>query len=123
MIRDLYIRDPEDPNFKFGVLEHNDAIESIITKIRVLLSTRSGEVFGNLGFGIGIEDYIFETKINRIQLEEKIKEQIEMFISESSEYNISPKVSFGKADGYDYAVIDFLINGTPPPIFKVEACG
>jgi len=110
MIKDIYVRDPEDPNFKYGILEHSDAIESIITKIKVLLGTRPGQIFANIGFGIGIEDLIFETKINKNALEEKIKSQFNQFISESKDYAITPQVSFGKADGYDYAVIDIYIN-------------
>jgi hypothetical protein len=110
MIKDFYIRDPEDPNFKYGVLDHSDAVESIITKVKMLLGTSSGQIFANLGFGIGIEDLIFETRINKTQLEEKIKSQFDQFISESKDFKITPSVSFGKADGYDYAIIDVYID-------------
>ena len=61
MIRDIYTRNPEDPNYVYGVLEHSDVVESIITKIKMILGTSAGQVFGDLGFGIGIEDLIFET--------------------------------------------------------------
>lgn len=110
MIKDIYIRDPEDPNFNYGILEHSDSYESIIAKIKVLLGTTPGKVFNNPGFGIGIEDLIFESKINKNALEEKIKSQFDQYISESTDYKITPEVSFGKADGYDYAVIDIYIN-------------
>ena len=110
MIRDLYIRSADDPNYQYGILEHSDAIESIITKVKVLLGTRQGQVLGDLNFGLGIEDLIFETRINKIQLEEKIKSQITQYISETKDFNIRPAVSFGKADGYDYCVIDIFIN-------------
>jgi len=110
MIKDLYVRDPEDPNFKYGILEHNDAIESIITKIKMILGTRQGEIIGDLNFGVGIEDLIFETRINKLQLEQKIRSQIEQYISETKDFSITPEVSFGRADNYDYAVIDILIN-------------
>jgi len=110
VIKDIYIRNPEDPNFQYGVLEHSDAVESIITKIKVLLGTRPGQIFGDIGFGVGIEELIFETKINKSQLEEKIKMQFDRYISESKDYKITPSVSFGKADGYDYAVIDVFVD-------------
>jgi hypothetical protein len=110
MIKDLYIRNPSDPNFKYGVLEHSDAIESIISKIKMILGTRQGQIIGDLNFGVGIEDLIFETKINKTHLEEKIKSQFNQYISESADFKIIPQVSFGKADGYDYAVIDIYIN-------------
>lgn len=110
MIRDIYIRNPEDPNFKYGVLEHSDPIESIVSKIKMLMGTRQGQIFGDLNMGIGIEDLIFETRINKQQLEEKMKSQFQLYISETKDFAITPKVSFGKADGYDYAVIDIFVN-------------
>lgn len=110
MIKDIYTRIPDDPNYQFGVLEHSDAIESIVAKIRMILGTRQGQIIGDLNFGVGIEDLIFETRINKSQLEEKIKQQFSLYISETADFKIQPEVSFGKADGYDYAVIDIFID-------------
>jgi len=110
MIRDIYIKSVEDQNYVYGILEHNDAIESIISKIKVLLGTRQGSVLGDLNLGLGIEDLIFESKINKTQLEEKIKSQFNQYISETADYKIVPQVSFGRAENYDYAVIDILID-------------
>jgi len=110
MIQDIYIKSPEDPNFVYGVLHHNDPIESIISKIKVILSTRKGEVLGAPSFGVGIEDLIFETKINKITLEESIISQINQYVDESARYTITPSVSFGKTDSEDFAIIDILIN-------------
>ena len=110
MIKDIYIRSQEDPNYVYGLLEHSDVIESIISKIKMILSTSPGQVFNELGFGIGIEDLIFETKINKNDLEERIQIQFEKYISEYADYKIKAEVNFGKADGYDYAVIDVYIS-------------
>lgn len=110
MLKDLYTRNPEDPNFQYGVMEHSDPIESIITKIKMILGTRQGQVLGDLNFGVGIEDLIFETKINKVQLEEKIISQFNQYIVETKDFKIVPQISFGKEDGYDYAIIDVFIN-------------
>jgi hypothetical protein len=110
MIQEIYIRSPEDPNFKLNVLDHSDPIETIISKIKVIFGTRQGEVIGDLNFGLGIEDLVFETRINKLQLEEDIKRQIGQYVDESAKYKIEPKVSFGKAQGYDYCVIDIYID-------------
>jgi hypothetical protein len=61
---------------------------------------------------VGLEDLIFETRINKLELEEKIKAQIYTYIDESKDYNISPKVSFGNGDGYDFCLIDIYIDNT-----------
>lgn len=110
MIRDIYIKSPTDPNYKVNILEHSDEIESIISKIRMILGTKPGTILGDLNFGIAIEDLVFQTKINKIDLENKIKSQVSQYIRESSEYDIKTEVNFGNADGYDYAVIDIFIN-------------
>jgi len=111
MIRDIYIRNPKDPNFQFGILEHSDRIESIISKIKMILGTSQGQALGDVNFGVGIEDLIFETRINKLEVEEKIKRQISQYIEESKDYKIDPNVSFGRApEGYDYALIDIYIN-------------
>jgi len=111
MIKELYIRNPEDPNYKINVLDHSDPIESIISKIKMILGTRKGEVIGDFNFGLGIEDLIFETRINKLNLEENIRNQINTYIDESADYKIDPEVSFGRAkEGYDYCVIDIYID-------------
>lgn len=110
MLKEIYNRNPNDPNFKINVLDHSDPIESIISKIRMILSTRKGQVIGDVNFGIGIEDLVFETKINKMQLEEQIKAQLNLYVSETADYKIEPSVSFGKADNYDYCVIDIFID-------------
>jgi len=110
MISDIYIRNPEDPNYQYGIYEHQDVIESIISKIKMILGTRQGQVLGDVNFGVAVEDLVFETRINKFELEEKIRAQIFNYVSEASQYQIDPKVSFGKAEGYDYCVIDFYID-------------
>jgi len=111
MIREIYTRNPEDPNYKVNVLEHADPIESIITKIRTILGTRQGEVIGDFNFGIGIEDLIFETRVPKLQVEEDIRRQVNQYISEAADYKIDPRVTFGRSEeGYDFCVIDIYID-------------
>jgi len=110
MISDIYNRSPEDPNYVYGILQHSDPIESIISKIKMIFGTSQGQVLGDLNFGVGLEDLVFQTRINKLELEEQIKSQILQYVDESKDYKIEPRVSFGKGDGFDYAVIDIFIN-------------
>jgi hypothetical protein len=112
MIRDIYTRSMDDPNYQFGVMEFSDVYESIITKVKMILGTKPGTLLGDFFFGIGIEDYVFKTKMGGSQLESKIKQQFNLYIYESKDYEITPKISFGQADGYDYAIIDIFIDKT-----------
>lgn len=110
MIRDIYNRSPRDPKYKYGQLEHIDAIESIVSKVKMILSTTQGQCLGDLNFGIGVEDLIFETRINKMELEERIKSQINQYVDEAKDYKIDPRVSFGRDNDGDFAVIDIFIN-------------
>ncbi len=111
MIRDIYTRDPADPNYVFGEYEHQDPIESIITKVKMILGTTQGQVFGDMNFGVGLEDLLFETRLNKFELEEQITKQIYQYVSEAADYKIKSDVKFGRSQtGYDYAVIDIYIE-------------
>lgn len=111
MVRDMYIRPPSDEKYIFGEYEFVDPIESIITKIKMILGTIQGQVLGDLNFGIGLEELVFETRLNKFDLEERITAQIYAYISEAAEYSIKPRVQFGKTtNGSDYALIDIFIN-------------
>jgi hypothetical protein len=110
-IQDLYIRNTSDPNYVYGIISHDDPIESIISKIKVILGTKQGQLLGDVNFGVSIEDLVFQTRINKFELEKKIRNQIYQYIDETAKYKIDLSVSFGKAEGYDYCIIDFLING------------
>jgi hypothetical protein len=111
MIRDIYIRSPQDPLYQFGVYEHDSPIESIISKIKMILGTRQGQVLDDMNFGVGLEDLIFESRINKLDLEEKIKDQIYQYIDESKDFQIRPSVQFGRSmEGYDFALVDIYIN-------------
>jgi hypothetical protein len=121
---DVYYMNPEDREAKQtllsvqgtfgggGLYSHDDLIESIISKIKMILGTRQGQLLGDVNFGVSIEDLIYETRINKVDLEEKIRKQVFQYISEAVDYEINPVVSFGKADGYDYAIVDFFIDNT-----------
>ena len=82
MISDIYNRSPEDPNYVYGILQHSDPIESIISKIKMIFGTSQGQVLGDLNFGVGLEDLVFQTRINKLELEEQIKSQILQYVDE-----------------------------------------
>lgn len=113
MIKDLYIRIPSDPSYNPSILDTSNEIEHIISKIKMILSTYPSTVLGDVSFGVGIEELVFQTNISSYKLEEMINKQIKEYVSEYSDYNISSAVSFGRTEDYDYCVIDIKLNGEP----------
>lgn len=112
MIKEIYIRDEKDPNFQPGIIDHDNELESVISQIKMILGTKEGEVLGAPYFGLDLEYLVFNTKINAERLQEKIFDAINEGVSHSSNIFIENSVSFGKsASGFDYCVVDIIING------------
>jgi len=91
---DFYIGYPGHPRFRDpGVIE-DDIIQVIIQKYEMLLFTNKGDVFGDLNFGLNLEELLFETKLSAESIESMIVEQIDDYISEISGINYTLTVSF-----------------------------
>lgn len=91
---DFYIGYPGHPRFRDpGVIE-DDIIRVIIQKYEMLLFTNKGEVFGDLNFGLDLEELLFETKLSAESIESMINSQISEYISELANTNYTLTVSF-----------------------------
>lgn len=121
MVHEIYTRNENDPYYDPTILEHTDTIESILSQIRMIISTRRGDVLGDYGFGVGIEDLVFNTKLNKQKIETMINQQILDYITDFPNYSISSSVSFFKMeDGTDGGLIDIFINKTKVQGFLIN---
>ncbi len=112
MIKEIYIRDKSDPNFEEGIVDFENDIESTITQIRVLLGTKEGDVLGNNTFGIDLEYLVFNTVKNSIEIENLVTDKIRSYVIPGKNINVETSVQFGDSGhGYDYAIIDIVLNG------------
>lgn len=112
MIKEIYIRDKSDPNYEEGIIDFENDIESAITQIRVLLGTKEGDILGNNTFGIDLEYLVFNTVKNAIEIQNLISEKIHSYIITGKNITIDTDVQFGDSGhGYDYAIIDIILNG------------
>lgn len=110
MIREIYLRNIEDPNYQEGILEHSNDVESIIQQIRMILGTDYGQVLGDCNFGVSLKKLVFQTKIPKQKIEQLIQEQINDYVN-TKNYSVTTKVSFGKSSlSSDYAIVDIIIN-------------
>ena len=121
MIYEIYTRNEQDPYYDPEILEHNNDIESILSQIRIILGTSKGQVLGDYNFGVGIEDLVFTTKVNKTKIEELITQHINDYIKEFPNYVIVPSVSFFKLpNGTDGGLIDIFINKTKVQGFLIN---
>ena len=63
-MRELYMKDKEDPAYKEGILEISDEVDMIVTQIKMILYTKPGEILGAPDFGVALEDQLFVFNIN-----------------------------------------------------------
>ena len=113
VINELYIRSPHDPNYAGPVvLHHNNIVEQILTRIKMILGTVPGSVLGSPEFGVDIERYVFSTNFNAQHIESLINQQINKYVQPiAMDYDIKCKVEFGRAtEEEDYDVINVFIN-------------
>jgi hypothetical protein len=111
MVKEIYIRNEEDPMFVEGIIEYSNEIENVISKIRMLLGTTPGEVLGDLNFGIDIEYLVFNTKESAYAIQGKLNELLQAYVPSSKNYSISTQINFGKtANGSDFGIVDVFIN-------------
>lgn len=112
MIKEIYIRTPDDPNYLPGIIDFKSETEYLLNEIKVILGTSKGDVLEEYNLGVNLEDLIFNTVKNSMQIEQMITEQLNTYAHVPAGMSISTKVNFGDSGlGYDYAIVDIIING------------
>lgn len=107
-VSDIYIKGVKDPLFKENVLETNTYIDTVISKIYMILMTNKGDVLGDPNFGADIPTYLWKTRFPASTLQENIIEQFETYIPElsTSDYTINIYILPGTAQDIGVIQID-----------------
>ena len=121
MLREIYIRDENDPFYDPTMIDYSNEVESVISQIRMILGTKQGDVLGEYYFGVDLEYMVYNTRKSAEEVAEKIREQIRANVYHSDRISVDVEVNFGDSGkGYDYGVIDILINGSKAIGFLVD---
>jgi hypothetical protein len=121
MLKEIYIRDESDPFYDPNMIDYTNEVENVISQIRMILGTKPGEMLGDYNFGVDLEYIIFNTRKSAKELADKIREQINVYVHHSNKISVDVDVNFGDSGrGYDYGVIDILINGSKAIGFLVD---
>ena len=121
MIKEIYIRDEKDPFYDPTMIDYSNEVEQVISQIRMILGTKPGQVLGAYHFGVDLEYVVFNTKKTAEKLGEEIREQIKSYVYYGDNISVDVEVKFGDSGkGYDYSVIDILINGSKAIGFLVD---
>lgn len=121
-MREIYNRDPLDPNYNPYQIETSDPVEICVGQIKMLLLTNKGEVLGDPKFGLNLEDLIFNLNLS----ESSIKKELDLFlltyIPLFKKLGGSYELKFYQGTQRDIATLDFKIpvNGGLSPVVTLR---
>jgi phage baseplate assembly protein W len=110
MLKEIYCRNVNDPGFLPGIIETDSALEAILTKIRMIIFTKKGEVLGEPNFGLNLEDQLFEFSFNETQIKKDFYAQLANYVPDTRNIPVDIKVKFEEGTVRDIAYIDIYLN-------------
>jgi len=107
---EIYPRNPDDPNYKVGLLHTDDEVEILIGMIRQCMMTRPGEVLGDPYFGIDLEGLLFDFNVDQSTLERAIRLHLLTYVPLSSgKFDVDFKIGFFKGETRDNPILGIKI--------------
>jgi hypothetical protein len=111
---EIYPRNPDDPNYKEGLLHTDDQVEILIGMIKNCMLSRPGEVLGDPYFGIDLEGLIFDLEVDQATLNRAVELHLLTYVPlASSVFDVGFKIGFLRGETRDTCIIDFAIKGNP----------
>ena len=121
MVKEIYIRTPDDPNFVPNIIDYSNEVESTLSQLKMILGTNKGDVFGTYDFGLDLNYLVFGTKLPKEEIRQRLLDQIVSYGNISKNISLYIDINFGQSGyGYDYAIIDITINGKKTIGFLVD---
>lgn len=116
-MREIYNRDPKDPNYNPYQLETTDPIEICIGQLKMLLLTNKGEILGDPKFGMNLEDLIFNLNLSEDSIKKELDLFLKVYIPLFGKIGGTYKLTFYQGTERDIATLDFFIpaNGGLSP--------
>jgi len=111
MIRDMYSRDIESPNYNDVTLEVSDSLSQLILKIENCLFTNKGDVLGAPGMGANLDQLIFSLVLNESTIQNTINSQIQAYcLPNFSGFTVTTNVTFFSTIERNGAYVDIFVN-------------
>ena len=112
MIRDMYSRDIEAPNYNSATLEVSDTLSQLILKIENCLFTAKGDVLGAPGMGANLDELIFSLVLSESTIQDKINNQISAYCLPNTVggFSIDTSVRFFSTLERNGCFVDISVN-------------
>jgi hypothetical protein len=121
-MREIYNRDPLDPNYNPYQIETSDPVEICVGQIKMLLLTNKGEVLGDPKFGLNLEDLIFTLNLSEASISKELDLFLQTYIPLFKKLGGSYSLKFYQGTQRDIATLDFNIpvNGGLSPVVTLR---
>ena len=110
-ISDFYIKGQRDPSYDDNKLENVTYLDTVISKLYMILLTNKGDVYGAPEFGADIPKYLWKTKYPSSTIKTNIEEQISMYVPELqyNDYSVEVYIMPGQTQDIGIVKIDLGI--------------
>ena len=121
-MREIYNRDPLDPNYNPFQIETTDPVEICVGQLKMLLLTNKGEILGDPKFGMNLEDLIFSLELPESSIKKELDLFLKTYVPLFSKLGGSYTLKFFQGTQRDIATIDFTIpaNGADSPVVSLR---
>ncbi len=109
-VKDLVIRYDGHPRYESNRIVEDDDIEVIVQKLEMILFTSENDVIGE-SVGIGLEYYLWQTRVSVITIDSKVREQVSKYIPELEQLGYSLSVDIFEGTYRDIMYLNFVIKG------------
>lgn len=77
---EIYTRNSDDSKYQDNIIEFDDRREMLLSQLRILFSTKPGEVASDPEFGFYEEQYMFKTYIDEYQIKSDLATHFTKYI-------------------------------------------
>ncbi len=121
-MREIYNRDPLDPNYNPYQIETSDPVEICVGQLKMLLLTNKGEVLGDPKFGLNLEDLIFTLNLSETSIKKELDLFLQTYVPLFKKLGGSYSLKFYQGTQRDIATLDFNIpvNGGLSPVVTLR---
>ena len=109
-MREIYNRDPLDPNYNPYQIEVTDPTEVCVGQLKMILLTNKGEVLGDPKFGLNLEDLIFNLELSESSIRKELDLFLKVYVPLFSVLGGSYDLKFYVGTLRDIATLDFRFN-------------
>lgn len=109
-VKDLVIRYDGHPRYVVNKIVEDDDIEVIVQKLEMILFTNENDVIGD-SVGIGLEYYLWQTRVSISTIESKVNEQVTKYIPELEQIGYSLSINIFEGTYRDIMYLNFIIRG------------